>query len=264
MRMKHNQLISLATCGIATCISAAAQDIGIPTDIPMQKPFELTVGLGLTHRPAYLGSDDRKTAALPLVSARWSNGFFAGTTGIGYQFPSTGAFSGGLRLGFDPGRKAEDSTDLTGMGDIKTRATFGAFASYRIQPNLALGSSLSYGSGNDKKGMLLDMSLRSQMSLGGPHRLFGSAGLTFANQAAMQSQFGVSADQSLSSGYGIYTTGAGLRDVNLNVGYGYALNPNTSLQLGLNLRSLQGDAKNSPLTRSGSGASLNMGLIYRM
>jgi MipA family protein len=262
--MKSSHLICLAAFSITTCISASAQEMGIPPDAPMQKPLEIAVGLGLTHRPAYLGSDDRKNAAVPIVSARWSNGFFAGTTGIGYRFPSTGAFSGGLRLGFDPGRKQDDSADLAGMGDIKTRATVGAFASYRIQPNLSLGSSLSYGSGNDKNGMLLDMSLRSQMSLGGPHRLFGSAGLTFANQAAMQSQFGVSADQSLSSGYGIYTPSAGLRDVNLNVGYGYALNPNTSLQLGLNLRSLQGDAKNSPLTRSSSGTSLNMGLVYRM
>jgi MipA family protein len=150
------------------------------------------------------------------------------------------------------------------MGDIKARATLGAFASYRIQPGLSLGSSLNYGSGNDKDGLLFDMSLRSQMSLGGPHRLFGSAGLTFANQAAMQSQFGVSAGQSISSGYSIYTPEAGLRDVNVNVGYGYSLNPNTSLQIGLNLRTLLGDAKDSPLTRSRSGASVNLGLIYRM
>jgi MipA family protein len=263
--MKHTtHATSMLTVCLLSAGAAYAQDMGTPPDAPMQKPLEIAVGLGLTHRPAYLGSDDRKNAALPLLSARWSNGWFAGTTGVGYQFPSTGAFSGGLRLGFDPGRKQDDSADLAGMGDIKAKAIVGAFASYRIQPGLSLGSSLSYGSGNDKSGLLLDMSLRSQMSLGGPHRLFGSAGLTFANQAAMQSQFGVSADQSISSGYSLYTPGAGLRDVNLNVGYGYALNPNTSLQLGLSLRSLQGDAKSSPLTRSGSGASVNMGLVYRM
>jgi MipA family protein len=262
--MKPSSLISLAAWGITSSLGAIAQDMGIPADAPMQKPFEWSIGLGLMNRPAYLGSDDRKTAALPLLSARWSNGWFAGTTGIGFQFPSKGAFSGGLRLGFDPGRDAADSADLAGMGDIKSRATVGAFASYRIQPGLSLGSSLNYGSGNDKDGLLFDMSLRSQMSLGGPHRLFGSAGLTFANQAAMQSQFGVSAGQSISSGYSIYTPEAGLRDVNLNVGYGYSLNPNTSLQIGLNLRSLLGDAKDSPLTRSRSGASVNLGLIYRM
>jgi MipA family protein len=262
--MRTTELIALAACGMACSLHAAAQDIGIPPDAPMQKPFEMILGLGLTHRPAYLGSDDRKNAALPLISARWNNGWFAGTTGVGYQFPSSGAFSGGLRLGFDPGRKESDSADLAGMGDLKTRATLGAFASYRIQPGLSLGSSLSYGSGNDKNGMQLDMNLRSQMSLGGPHRLFGSAGLTFANQAAMQSQFGVTASQSASSGYGLYTPGAGVRDVSLNVGYGYALNQNTSLQVGLNLRSLQGDAKNSPLTRSNTNSSINFGLMYRL
>jgi MipA family protein len=261
--MKKLALISLLTCGVTAPFNAIAQDIGAPPDVPMQKPFEMALGLGLTHRSAYLGSDDRKNAALPLISARWSNGWFAGTTGVGYQFPSSGAFSGGLRLSFDPGRDESDSIDLSGMGDIKTRTTIGAFASYRLQPSLSLGSSINYGSGNNKDGILMDLSLRSQVSLGGPHRLFGSAGLTFANQAAMQSQFGVSAPQSTSSGYGIYSPSAGLRDINLNIGYGYAINPNMSLQLGLSLRSLQGDAKDSPLTRSNSGSSVNFGLVYR-
>lgn len=257
-------ILAIASGGVLASMNVLAQGLGIPPDAPMQKPFEMTIGLGLAHRPAYLGSDDRKNAVLPLLSARWSNGWFAGTTGLGYQFPNSGAFSSGLRLGFDPGRKESDSSDLFGMGDIKTRATIGAFASYRLQPGLSLGSSLSYGSGNDKKGMLLDMSLRSQMSLGGPHRLFGSAGLSFGNQAAMQSQFGVTAAQASTSGYGVYAPGAGLRDVNFNLGYGYAINPSTNVQVGLSLRSLQGDAKNSPLTRSNTGSGVNFGLVYRL
>jgi MipA family protein len=170
----------------------------------------------------------------------------------------------GLRLGFDPGRKEGDSVALTGMGDIKTRPVLGAYASYRINPGLSIGSSINYGSGNDKNGLLMDISLRSMLALGGAHRLSGSAGLTLANQAAMQSQFGVTAAQSASTRYALYTPDSGLQSLNLSVGYGYALSPSTLLQLGLGLRVLQGSAKDSPLSRYSNGTSLNMGLVYRM
>jgi MipA family protein len=244
---------------------ALAQEMGPPPDAPMDKPFDLAVGGVLANQPAYLGSDERKTAALPLVIARWRNGWSAGTTGVGFRFSSDDSpLSGGLRLGFDLGRKESVSAALAGMGDTKARAVIGTFASYLVNPGLSIGSSINYGSGNDKNGLLMDISLRSMIPLGGAHRLFGNVGLTLANQAAMQSQFGVTAAQSASSGYAVYTPGSGLRDLNLGVGYGYAFSPSTLLQLGLSLRALQGDAKDSPLTRSYNGTSVNMGLIYRM
>jgi MipA family protein len=243
---------------------ALAQEIGPPPDAPMDSSFELTVGGILANQPSYLGSDDRKTAALPLVMARWSNGWSVGTTGIGFRLGNDGPFSGGLRLGYDIGRKESVSATLAGLGDIKARAVIGTFASYRVNPGLSIGSSINYGSGNDRNGLLMDVSLRSMLPLGGAHRLSGSVGLTVANQAAMQSQFGVTATQSASSGYAPYTPGAGLRDMNLSIGYSYAFNPSTQLRLGLSLRELQGDAKSSPLTRSSTGTSVNMGLVYRM
>jgi MipA family protein len=263
--MKHHLLTFLSICCIALTTAATAQDMGLPSEFPLKKSYEVTLGLGLSNRPAYLGSDDRKTAALPIIAARWSNGWFAGTTtGIGYQVPSSGPFRVGLRMGFDLGRKEGDSPDLKGMGDIPMRHTFGAFASYRLSPQVALGSNLNFGTGRDREGMRLDLSVRSQMMLAPQHRIFGSAGLTFANQAAMQSQFGVTASQSASSGYSLYTPSAGLRDINLNLGYGYAINQNASMLLGLNVRSLQGDAKSSPLTRSATGGSINFGLAYTL
>lgn len=262
--MNRKLIFTLGTVILPLATAVNAQEMGPAMDTPVQKPVEFNLGIGLTDRPAYLGSDDRKSRAVPMFTARWSNGLYAGTTGIGFQFPSQGAFTGGLGIGFDMGRKAEDSPDLLGMGDIKSRATMNAFANYRLQQSLSLVSKLSYGSGNDKSGAQLDLGLRSVIPLGGSHRLFGGAGLSFVNSSAMRSQFGVTADQSITSGYATYTPGGGLRDLHFNLGYSYSINPETALQLSLGVRSLRGDAKDSPLVRSGTGTSVNIGLVYKM
>jgi hypothetical protein len=74
--MKYTtHITSMLTLCMLSAGTGYAQDMGAPPDAPMQKPFEINLGLGVMNRPAYLGSDDRKTAALPLLAARWSNGW---------------------------------------------------------------------------------------------------------------------------------------------------------------------------------------------
>jgi MipA family protein len=262
MKKLEQTLSSIAIALIAPV--AMSQEIGPPLDAPMSKPFELSLGAIAGTRPAYLGSDDRKSFALPIVAARWSNGWFAGTTGIGYRSTLAPNLTVGARLSFDLGRKESYSSDLAGMGDIKARALLGTFASYRIGQGLALTSSLNYGSGNNKDGLTGDVGLRAQIPLGGAHRLMASTSLGFANSAFMQSQFGVTAAQATTTTYQAYMPNAGLRDLSINLGYGYMVSQNTTLQIMINARTLLGDAKDSPLTRSNTGVSSFIGLVYRM
>jgi MipA family protein len=176
------------------------------------------VGQGALSGPAYLGSNERKTRAVPLINARWRNGWFAGTGGIGYRFDTGTPLSAGVRLTADLGRDEDDADALLGMGDIKARPEMGVFASYKLMPNLHVGSSLRYGSGNDREGLLLDVSLRGGLQIVSPHRLVSGLALSFANTNAMQSAFGVEAEQSLLSGYALYNPGSSLRDVSMQLG----------------------------------------------
>jgi MipA family protein len=262
MKKFHNACALAATLAL-TSTWVGAQDIPMPGPESTDGSAQWTLGLGLQHGPAYLGSDENKTRALPIVSVRWGQGWFAGTTGIGYQLAGSGPLNLGLRLGFDRGRDEDDADALRGMGDIKARPVLGAFASYRVLPALSVTSGLNYGSGNGRDGLAFDLGLRSQIRLSGAHRVFAGVGATWVNQSSMQSNFGVTAEQAASSGYSIYTPGSGLRDWNLNLGYGYALSTNAALQLGVQWRSLQGDAKDSPLVRAGNGTSINTAFIYR-
>jgi MipA family protein len=256
---------SLAALACLSWSAPAQAQEGLPgADGPMSGSYEVMLGLGVGNGPAYLGSDERKTRALPLIAARWSNGWFAGVGGAGYRFNSGKPLSWGLRVTFDPGRNEDDADALRGMGDIKARPEFGVFADYRLLPGVMLGSSLRYGSGNDRDGVLADVSLRGGYPVSSTVRLTAGITATFANTKSMQSAFGVDAVQSFNSGYGLYSPGSGLRDIGLQAGGMVMLQPNLMLFLGVNARTLMGDAKDSPLTRQRTGAGALATLAYRL
>ena len=246
--------------------SASAQALeGMPgADERMSGSSEVLLGLRVGNGPAYLGSDVRRTRALPMLAARWSNGWFAGVGGVGYRFNAALPVSWGLRVTIDRGRGEKDVDALRGMGDIKARPELGVFADYRLVPGLMVGSSLRYGSGNDRDGLLADVSLRGSHAVSSTVRLTAGLTATFANTKSMQSAFGVDAAQSFNSGHGLYSPGSGLRDIGLQAGGMVRLQPNLMLILGVNTRTLFGDAQYSPLTRQRTGTSAGVTLAYRL
>jgi MipA family protein len=253
-----------ATVSLLLTPNASAQDGALMGDGPMTGSSEVLLGVGLANGPAYLGSDERKTRALPLIAARWRNGWFAGTGGVGYRFGGDSSLSWGPRLTLDAGRDEDDADALRGMGDIKRRPEFGAFVSYALMPGLRVGSSFRYGSGNDRDGLLADLTVRGMVPLSQTLRLTAGLTATLANTKAMQSQFGVDANPSLRAGYAPYTPGSGLRDVSLQLGGMVNVGANATLMLGVQTRSLMGDAADSPLTRKRTSAGALATLSFRL
>jgi MipA family protein len=274
MRTKHLNFGAITLLAAASALvwvlmsmPAQAQDMNIdgpPSEEPTSGSSMVMLGLGVLNTPSYLGSDERKTRALPLIDARWRNGWFAGTRGIGYRLDTGTPFSGGVRLTVDLGRDEDDADALRGMGDIKARPELGLFANYKLTPGLGLGTSFRYGSGNDRDGILADISLNGSFRINPSNRLVGGLTTTFANTKAMQSAFGVDATQSLSSGYALYSPGSGLRDVSLQIGNMTMLRPNTMLFIGVDARTLMGDAKDSPLTTKRTGVGALATLSFRL
>lgn len=208
------------------------------------------LGAGLLSRQAYMGSDETSLWLLPLIDYQWSNGFFAGTgNGIGMNFSKIAHISYGLRVTADLGRDEDLSSALTGMGDIKVRPEVGGFLNYNLSRSFVLTSSLRYGSGNDSDGMQLDLGAVYSTMLAPQWRIGLGAALTLVNDAYMQSHFGVSAQQARSSGHAAHAVSAGLRDVRANLSLTYAINQQMSITGAMSARALQGDAKDSPLTR---------------
>jgi len=222
-----------------------------------------TVGLAVVAGHEYMGSDERRTRAYPAIDYRWANGWFAGTTnGIGYNFSRQAGVQYGLRMTADFGRDESRSPVLRGLGDVDARAELGAF--YNLQPtaNTFVTSSLRYGSGQGRDGLLIDVGAGVTAPLSPAWRVGAGVAATWANAEYTQSYFGVDAAQSARSGLGLYQASAGVRDVRVSVSATYAISPRASATAGLSFSRLQGDAANSPIVRDRAGVNGVLAVTY--
>lgn len=230
---------------------------------PVEADGKGAVGVALASAPEFLGSRKRRTLLLPVFDYRWKNGFFAGTSnGIGHLFSSAPNVQYGLRITADFGRKASRSPALNGMGDIDAAAELGGFFNYFVSPAISLTSSLRYGAGNDRKGMLIDLGANYAVQLTPQWRSAVGVGVSYVNAKTMQSAFGVTPAQSVSSGYAPYSPGAGFRDVRATASLNYFVNRQWAVTGVVSASALQGDAKRSPIVRDRSPVTGVLAVTY--
>jgi outer membrane scaffolding protein for murein synthesis (MipA/OmpV family) len=206
------------------------------------------VGLAVIAGHEYLGSAERKTRVLPALSYQWANGWFVGTgNGVGYKFDSPPDMQYGLRVTLDLGRDEGNAKALAGMGDIDLRPEFGGFFNYFITKEWFLTTSYRYGAGNDRNGSQTDIGIGWSTQLTPQWRGALGVAATYVDRNYMQAFYGVTAQQSASSGYAEYTPGAGWRDVRGNASLTYFFNREWSLTGAVTVRALQGNVKRSPI-----------------
>ncbi len=209
-----------------------------------------SVGVTFVSAAEYQGSDERRNMLLPSLMYQWANGWFAGTSnGIGYNFSKDPALDVGLRLTLDLGREESRSSALAGMGDVDIKPTYGGFLNYSINREFALTSSLRYGSGNGGNGMVIDVGAAYSTQLAPSWRTGLGVSASYVNADYMQDYFGVTPGQSAASGYAAYSPGAGIRDVRASWSLTYLFTPRTVITGAISGSALQGDARDSPLTR---------------
>lgn len=223
-----------------------------------------TVGGAMVASRQYQGSDERRYALVPVIDYQWKSGWFAGTVnGLGYDFSRRPDMNYGVRLTADFGRPQNRSTALRGMGDIDIRPEAGAFFNYYLSPQMALTSSLRYGSGNDRSGLVIDIGAAYSTMLVPQWRLGVGVGGTYANADYMQSYFGVTPAQAARSGYASTNASAGLRDMRANAALTYLVTPRISITAAVSASSLQGDAKSSALVRQRNAVGALASVLYR-
>jgi len=256
---------TLLACALLTAGAAAHAQAFDAVRIfgPVEADGKGAVGLAAISAPSYAGSRKHRTMVVPVFDYRWKNGFFAGTSnGLGYLFDSAPNMQYGLRVTADFGRKESRSVALNGMGDIDAAAEFGGFFNYFLSPNISLTSSLRYGAGNDHKGMVVDLGANYSVQLAPQWRSAVGVAASYVNAKTMQSAFGVTPAQSITSGYTPYSPGAGFRDVRATASLNYFVNRQWVVTGAVSAGALQGDAKRSPLVRDRSPVSGVLAVTY--
>ncbi len=260
----HLKTITLAACIVAAAPSAFAQAfdaVRLYGAAPGKDGG--TVGAAVVATYEYQGSDKRSTLLVPLLDYQWASGWFAGfSNGIGYNFSSSQPLQYGLRVTANTGRKVSSSDDLRGLGDVAATAEVGAFLNYTLPRGLFLTSSIRYGAGVDRKGLIVDLGAGYLTTIAPKWNLAAGLGITLANASYMQSFFGITAAQAGASGYAAYTAGSGARDVRANLALTYSIAPKISVTAALYATRLLADAKDSPLTRKRSAESGVVAINY--
>lgn len=208
------------------------------------------VGAAVIAGRQYQGSDESRVRLLPSIDYQWGNGFFAGTqNGLGYNASTLPFMAYGARITADFGRGENRSAALQGLGDIQPRPALGVFFNFSPARTVLLQSSLRYGSGNDREGLLMDFGASWGTALSPGLRLGANVATSWANANHLQSYFGVDTLQSARSGYALFTPGAGLKDVRLGASLAYRIAPAWSLVGSVSYAELLGDARQSPIVR---------------
>jgi outer membrane scaffolding protein for murein synthesis (MipA/OmpV family) len=258
----RRSLLAISLAGASLGAQAQAFDAVRLYAVPLEDGQGLA-GLAVIAGHEYLGSDERKTLVLPALSYQWANGWFIGTgNGIGYKFASRPDMQYGLRVTLDLGRDEDDAKALAGLGDIDVRPEFGGFFNYFIDKEWFLTTSFRYGAGNDRDGAQTDIGIGWSSQVAPQWRLGLGVAATYVNSKYMQAFYGVTAEQSASSGYAPYSPGAGWRDVRGNASLTYFFDADWSLTAAATVRSLQGDVKRSPFVTEDMPVDAVLALNY--
>lgn len=221
------------------------------------------IGAAFTSGPQYRGSEERRNRLVPVIDYQWHNGWFAGgSSGLGYNASTDRTQQYGARLTYDFGRDAGGSEALQGMGDIEARPEIGVFYNHFWGAGFAFTSSLRYGAGTQRHGMVVDLGTGWSTPLGSQTRLALGLGLSWVNADYMQDFFGVTAAQSAASGYAVSSPGAGWRNASASLALNHRISRETSVFSALSFQQLMGEARDSVLTRRSSGLGGLVGVAY--
>lgn len=232
--------------------------------------WRFSVGAGVISSPKYPGSSERKTNAVPLLSAAYGRFFLGGVpgagvpVGLGVNLVDGSQWKFGVGLGVDirKPRRESDSTRLTGLGDVPSTAHGAVFGSY-TQDWFVARASLRTDVGGKHEGTLGTLDLEGRYAVAPNLLLTAGPGLTYADSHYTQTFFGIDSGQSARSGLATYSTGAGLNSLRFSVGADYRLTPRWFVGARATAVSLRGDARHSPITEDTSQPTFGIFGGYR-
>lgn len=217
--------------------------------------WSITAGAGILTRVVSPGIGEYRTQALPYIDLTYRDRYYLSVArGLGATLIQKGGFTFDAAFNYDHGREEKDArTELHGMGDIKESIEVTATATYAFCERFQVGAKFSQSLNDDGyDGFRVELSARteysplSRLTLGlQPYVSFGSAD-------TMKAFYGVTAAQSLASGYRPFTPEGGAELCGARLSAHVRLTDHWSFVAEADGGALLSDAKDSPLTRKNS------------
>ena len=232
--------------------------------------WSVIVGAAAVVAPVYEGADSYTISPLPFFRVTWKDAVSLDAKGLNVRMIKQGGFKAGAGLTYDMGRDEDGDTllfenhddSLRGLGDIDPAIGVRAFASYDFSVATVSSSAVRYF-GDDNDGLLIDASLSKRIPVGRRVSLTPSVKMTWADNAYMDTFFGVSGAQSARSGIAPFSAGPGFKDVSAWLSVAYAFSENWGLMVRGEVKQRLGDAADSPISDDDTSASMFTAITYR-
>lgn len=249
--------------------------VSMPASAAGLTPDDAALTLSVQHGPDYLGARESGSSVRPGLYLRWgrlavsSGGGWAARRqdaelrGLGIELSHTDRFDLSLGLRVDSGRDETSSPALRGMGNVKRTIRARLGAEWRFAHGWELGAAWTVDAFARGGGNLGELRLKHEWPLSQRLTLSSGASIYLAGDRYLQTYFGVTPEQSTSSGYPVYTPSLGLRDVQLYTGLKAEVGDDWVLTVGAGLGRMLGPAARSPLTQRKMSWSLSGGAGYR-
>lgn len=219
-------------------------------DVPK---WRTELGASLFSRPLYEGSQSYREMIGPVIDIRYRDIAFASVgEGLGVNIWRGENYRAGVALGYDLGRRqADDLTHLRGLGDIGAAPVVRFFGSYVISKAfpLVLRADVRRSVGGTD-GLVGD--LDAYLPLPGSSKtlvMFAGPSVTFADRRYLQREFGVTATQSLASGYPVYGAHAGVHSAGLGLSATRFIGERWLINANLAVNRLLGSAGGGPIVQ---------------
>lgn len=243
-------------------------------EVPVKQQVDsnvLRLGAGVGFGPRYSGSDQNTGSAALMFDYAMQNGFYISSLrGIGYG-GTAGDFSYSAALGYRSGRKDSDggrfsggggSNFLRGMGEIKGSATTMLGVGYNLTERVNLHAMLELPLSQRDNGKALHVGIIGSLLDQPGDKLSLGTRASFGDGKYTQTYYGVTDQQSASSGFAAYRPKSGLYAVHTDLTWEHRFDATWSLVTVAGVTSLSGDAAKSPIVKRKTAPSGGVYVSY--
>lgn len=228
------------------------------------------IGPGVRVRPAYDGADSYRGEVVPVIRYFGHPWFVRSTQGVlegGARAELAPGLHLGAQLAYEPGRKTRESAFLESrnLPDVDPGASVGAQLEWDHKFGRVPVTVLARARRHTESDQGAQADLRLSVGVFESGRV--SAGLftqaTWANAKSTRSVYGVSPQQSATSGLPAFDAGSGLLFASLGLLWQVELTNTWAVVGSVETRRLQGDAERSPLAERRTNHYVSAGVAYR-
>lgn len=249
-----------------------------PDGRPVSPSVEGAIGLVVRLRPDFVGAGGSSAHLSPAGYLRYGRLTFSGAggfasagtrdteRGVAAELFQRGVFRTSVGLRYDPGRRASDSPELLGQGDVRHTVRVRFAAGWEPQRHWHLGMGFSVDALGRGGGIPIDAAVVRSWPLAPREQIALRLGLSGADRRYMQTWHGVAAREVDGRLLPAYVPSGGLRDVSLSVGWRRDIRiagQPFGVFADIGVQHLLGPAADSPLTSRLTAPVAGAGLAWR-